>query len=133
VQEVLINVCDSIAYCKQNGIRGCVLAIDMAKAFDTLDHKFITEVYKFFGFGENIIKGLNLLGNGREACIILADNKNSSFFSLGTGRPQGDNISPTTFNFCEQILIFRLELDLGIERIQRPRLNLVNAAIPFQN
>jgi hypothetical protein len=55
VQEVLINVCDTIAYCRDRGIRGSVLAIDMAKAFDTLDHSFIREVYKFFGLGNNIL------------------------------------------------------------------------------
>jgi Reverse transcriptase (RNA-dependent DNA polymerase) len=92
----------------------------MAKAFDTLDHDFITEVYKFFGMGPNIIKWLNLCGNQRTACIILDNNVFSRQFTLGCGRPQGDNTSPTTFNFCEQILIFKLELAPDICRIPAP-------------
>jgi hypothetical protein len=55
-QEVLINVCETISHCRKNSIRGAVLAVDMAKAFDTLDHGFIQQVYKFFGLGKNIIK-----------------------------------------------------------------------------
>jgi hypothetical protein len=119
VQEVLLNVCDTVSYCKANNIRGSVLAVDMAKAFDTLLHPFIHQVYKFFGFGDNMIKWLSLLGNNREACIILSKEKNSRYFRLDTGRPQGDNISPFTFNFCEQIGIFKLELDPAIVKIAR--------------
>jgi hypothetical protein len=105
-QEVLINVWEQVNYCKVNNINGAVVAIDMAKAFDTLSHKFLTQVYKFFGFGPNIIKWLNLLGTNREAYIGLDNNINSRPFKLGRGRAQGDNTSPNTFNFADQILIF---------------------------
>jgi exonuclease III len=131
VQEVLINVCESINYCQKNNINGSVLAIDMAKAFDTLDHDFINEVYKFFGFGPNIIRWLNLCGNNRTACIILEDNSYSRSFNLGCGRPQGDNTSPCTFNFCEQILIFKLELSPHILRIPRVPLQVAEPINPF--
>jgi hypothetical protein len=133
VQEVLINVCETMAFCRKENVRGAVLAVDMAKAFDTLDHAFIQEVYKFFGLGNNIIKWLTLLGNNREACIILNAEKNSRYFKLETGRPQGDNLSPFTFNFCEQICIFKLELDTNIEKILRPNPLAYNVPTPFQN
>jgi hypothetical protein len=120
VQEVLINVCKTIAHCKSNNINGSVLAIDMAKAFDTLDHNFIKAVYRFFGFGENIMSWLNLLGFQRQACIIMDDGSNSKYFDLETGRAQGDNLSPNIFNFCEQILILKLELCPTIAKIPRP-------------
>ncbi len=38
-------------------------------------------------------------------------------FRLGRGRAQGDNISPNTFNFGEQILLFKIELDDRIRSI----------------
>jgi hypothetical protein len=120
VQEVLINVCETIAHCKTNNIRGSVLAVDMAKAFDSLDHKFINAVYKFFGLGSNMIKWLTLLGNKRTACIKMSNGSNSKSFDIETGSAQGDNPSPNIFNFWEQILIFKLELDDNISRIPRP-------------
>jgi hypothetical protein len=91
----------------------------MAKAFDSLDHKFINAVYKFFGLGNNMIKWLTLLGNKRTACIKMSNGSNSKSFDIETGSAQGDNPSPNIF-FCEQILIFKLELDDNISRIPRP-------------
>jgi hypothetical protein len=60
-----------------------------------------------------------LLGNQREACILLDNGNKTNSFPLGCGRPQGDNISPNTFNFAEQILIFKIELDRNIKKIPR--------------
>jgi hypothetical protein len=110
-QEVLINVLETIRHCNTNEINGALVAVDMAKAFDTLSHSFLREVFKFFGIGPRMIKWLTLLGENRQACILLDDGTYSRNFTLGRGRAQGDNISPNTFNFAEQILIFKLELD----------------------
>jgi Reverse transcriptase (RNA-dependent DNA polymerase) len=126
-------VVESINYCQKNNINGSFLAIDMAKAFDTLDHDFINEVYKFFGLGPNITRWLNLCGNSRTACIMLDNNKFSRTFKLGCGRPQGDNTSPCTFNFCEQILIFKLELSQESQKIPRQIPYLVPAHDPFSS
>jgi hypothetical protein len=128
---VLINVCESIQFCRDSGTRAGIIAVDMAKAFDTLDHRFIDQVYKFFGMGENIIKWLKLLGNKRQACIALNEKFNSRYFDLGSGRPQGDNLSPITFNFCEQILIFKLELDPIVAKIPRHVENIITPSEPF--
>jgi hypothetical protein len=118
-QEVLINVWEKIAYCKKNNIKGALVAIDMAKAFDTLSHDFIDKVYEFFNIGPCMRKWLNLAGNNRQACISLSPTKDTPFFDLGQGRPQGDNLSPNSFNFAEQILIFKLELDPAVLPIPR--------------
>ena len=96
------------------------MAVDMAKAFDTVSAKFVDAVYKFFGFGPIMRKWLALLGNNRFACIILDGGKMSRHFRLELGRPQGDVISPNTFNFVVQILILKLELDPDIKKIPRP-------------
>ena len=36
IQEVLINVYENIAYCKENNIQGALVSIDQAKAFDSV-------------------------------------------------------------------------------------------------
>ncbi len=61
IQEVLINVVEMISHCKSNGISGAILSIDQAKAFDSISHKYMREVYKFFGFGPNFTKLLETL------------------------------------------------------------------------
>jgi hypothetical protein len=131
-QEVLINVWEQIQHCKVNNIKGAIVAIDMAKAFDTLSHDFLGKVYDFFNFGDNIKNWLSLLGNQREACIILDSGKTTKNFPLRCGRPQGDNISPNTFNFAEQILIFKIELEDGISRVPRA-INQQHVLIPVHD
>jgi hypothetical protein len=38
LQEVWINIIEKIQYCKANNIKGALVTIDIAKAFDTIDH-----------------------------------------------------------------------------------------------
>jgi hypothetical protein len=58
-----------------------------------------------------------LLGTNRRACIILEDESLTNFFDLDRGNAQGDNISPFSFNIAYQILIFKLNFDLQISRL----------------
>jgi hypothetical protein len=52
IQEVLINLCETIGYCNKNEIPGCIVTIDQAKAFDTISNAYMLEAYKFFGLGD---------------------------------------------------------------------------------
>jgi hypothetical protein len=95
IQEVLINVIEMIAHCNNHGIPGAIVSIDQAKAFDTISHKYMREVYRFFGFGNNFIKLLETLGNGRNACISFDDGSYSPAFDLECGRAQGNTPRPS--------------------------------------
>jgi hypothetical protein len=110
IQEVLINVSEMISHCKANDIPGAILSIDQAKAFDSISHKYMREVYKFFGFGPNFVKLLETLGNNRTACIAFDDGSFLAPFELECGRAQGNTSSPTEYNMGQQILLFKIEL-----------------------
>jgi hypothetical protein len=73
IQEVLINVCETINHCNINGVGRALLSIDQSRAFDTISHKYMTEVYKFFGFGQNFVDAMDTIGTGRTASIIYED------------------------------------------------------------
>jgi hypothetical protein len=90
----------------------------MAKAFDTVRHDFVNEVYKFFGFGPLLINALNTISTGRTASIILGDGRTTAPFVLGSGFPQGNPPSPNQFNLVQQIFLFKMELDPRIERLK---------------
>ncbi len=77
-----MNVIEMISHCNQNGIPGAILSIDQAKACDSVSHKYMHQVYKFFGLGPNFIKLLETLGNGRTACIAFDDGTYSADFDL---------------------------------------------------
>ncbi len=114
-QEVLIQIVDSINHMNVRRKRGALLSLDIKKAFDSTSHSYLQEAYKFFNFGPNFIKWLNLIGTNRKACIILGDGTYSDFFDLERGNAQGDTTSPYIFNIGFQILILKLTFDLQIE------------------
>jgi hypothetical protein len=118
LQECIINITESIAFAEEEKIPAFILALDMAKAFDTVRHDYMLHVYKFFGLGPNLIKMLNTISTGRTACIIKDNGLTTPTFSLGTGFPQGSPPSPNQFNFGEQLLIFKIELDPRIKPIK---------------
>ena len=132
IQEVLINVIESIAYCNYNDIPAFILSLDQSKAFDSVRHNYLLEVYKFFGMGENFINMLNVITTGRNACIILDDNTLSRQFNLETGAPQGNSPSPLQYNFAEQIAIFKLEVDPRLASVFVHHLVPRNALIPAE-
>ena len=111
IQEVLINVCETINFCNVNAVSGALLSIDQSRAFDTISHKYMSEVYKFFGFGENFINVMDTIGTGRTAAILFEDGEISQNFDLETGRPQGDGPSPLQYNMGEEIVLLKIELD----------------------
>jgi hypothetical protein len=116
--RIRVNITENIAFAEREGIPAFVLALDMAKAFDTVRHDYMRHVYKFFNLGENLIKMLTVIATGRSACIIKDSGETTAPFQLGTGFPQGNPPSPSQFNMGEQILIFKIELDPRIRPLK---------------
>jgi len=117
IQEVLINVIENMSFSKNNNIPACLLALDQEKAFDSVRHDYLVEVLEFFGFGQNMIRMVTTACTNRLACIIDENGNYSRNFVLGRGTAQGDCPSPTLFVFLQQVLLFKLELDPGIDSI----------------
>jgi hypothetical protein len=114
-QEVLIGIVDSINSLKYSNRSGALLSLDIKKAFDSTSHSYLQQVYKFFNFGPNFIRWLNLIGTNRKACVILENEVYSEFFDLERGNAQGNTTSPYIFNMGFQILLLKLTFDLQIE------------------
>jgi exonuclease III len=127
IQEVVININQTIGFCRSENIPAVLVSVDLAKAFDTVWHGYVRASYKFFGVGDTFLDVMDTIGTGRKAQILLDDNSTTPTFDLGTGRPQGDTVSPNQFNTGEQILIFKIELDPEIlsvfDALQVPRNN----------
>jgi hypothetical protein len=93
----------------------------------------MNKVYDFFGFGERIKTWLGTIGTGRTACIQYSPGINSEEFSLEKGHAQGDSPSPILYNLAAQIIIFRIELDPSIERVQNNIIDAPLSLIPTAN
>jgi hypothetical protein len=131
LHECIINITETIAFAETEKVPAFVLALDMAKAFDTVQHDYMLHVYKFFGLGEKFVCMLDTISTGRTACIIKDNNQIMAPFPLGTGFPQGSLPSPNQFNLGEQLLIFKIELDPRIRPIRyTAQINCQNLAPP---
>jgi hypothetical protein len=76
-------------FCRKRNIKGVIASIDQTKAFDSVSHSYMSQVYDFFGFGDNIKKWLSSIGTGRTACIGLEQDSLTDTFPLGKGHAQG--------------------------------------------
>jgi hypothetical protein len=111
IQECLINIIETIARCNKAEVLAFVLAINQAKAFDSVRHDFMRLCLEFFEVPESFIRILEVFTMNRTACIAFDDGTESTKFDLEIGNTQGNGPSPLQFNFCEQILFFKIELD----------------------
>jgi hypothetical protein len=104
IQECLINIIETIKRCNDFNIPAFVLALNQAKALDSVRHDFIRKCFEFFEFPEQFIRMLEVFTTNRTASIMLENGMESKKFDLEIGNAQGNGPSPLQFNICEQIL-----------------------------
>jgi hypothetical protein len=135
IQECLINVIETIDKCERQKIRALIVSLDQEKAFDSIRHDFMLEVFKFFEFPVYFMNLMEVFTLNRTARIIFKDGKLSQQIPLETGNAQGNAPSPLQFNFCEQIFIFKIELSNMLSSIHDVGNGLPNVFVknPFKN
>ncbi len=116
IQEAIINTIDTIRHCEVNKISGVILSINQKKAFDSVYHGYMREVYRFFRFGPDFIHFMETIGTKRTARILLS-NGISEPIDLERGFAQGNSPSPRKYNIGEQIIIFKTEYNPRIQSV----------------
>ena len=53
-------------------LNGMLVTVDIQKAFDSVNHQYLTLALKRYGFGETFIKWTKTLLNNQESCILNA-------------------------------------------------------------
>ena len=69
-------------------IKGLLWTVDIEKSFDSVDHQFLINVLKAFGFEKNLVRWIK----NQESCIING-GITTKYFKLERGTRQGDPIS----------------------------------------
>ena len=77
--------------------------MDIEKAFDSLDHKFLIYALEKYGFGKNSISWVKILLRNQESCV-LNGSTTTKYFLLGRGARQGDPVSAYLFVLALEIL-----------------------------
>ena len=81
-----------------------VLTVDIEKAFNYVDHQFLINVLKTFGFEKYLVRWIKIPLKNQESCII---NRGiiMKYFKLERGTPQGDLISAYLFILVLEVVL----------------------------
>ena len=83
-----------------------LVTIDIQKAFDSVDHQFLTLALKRHGFGKTFVKRIKTLLNNQESCIINR-GFTTKYFKLDKGKRQVDPVSACLF-----VLVLKIVFNL---------------------
>ena len=83
-------------------IEGFLVTMDTEKAFDSLDHDFLSSVLRKIGFGKNFILWIEILLSDQLSCVINGGTT-TQYFNLERGARQGHPNSAYLFILALEI------------------------------
>ena len=116
IGENIRMLLDLMEYMDETQTEGFLLSLDIEKAFDSIDHEFIFEALKAFGFGTNFIQWTKIIMKRGKSCAIN-NGYTSRYFELKRGTRQGDPISGYLFILALELLSICIRNHPGIEGI----------------
>ena len=81
--------------------------MDIEKAFDSMDHSFLMDALKAFGFGENFMKWISIILKNQESCVMNG-GVSTGYFKLLRGARQGEPISAYLFVIVLEIFFIMI-------------------------
>ena len=114
IGEAVRTTYDIIQWAKDNGKTGVILLIDFEKAYDSVSFSYIEKCMKFFNFGENLIKWVNILLHNFFAVVNHCGNI-SKKMNIGRGCRQGDPIASYLFIICIEVMAHKLRTEKTVE------------------
>ena len=93
-----------------------LLTVDIEKAFNYVDHQFLINVLKTFGFEKYLVRWIKIPLKNQESCII---NRGiiMKYFKLERGTPQGDLISAYLFILVLEVVFAVIKSNIDKLRI----------------
>ena len=85
--------------CRKKNLSSVLISLDAKKAFDSVDHKYIEETLRAYGFGEGFIHVFKTLYRDITA-RVLVNGFQSDPINIRRGVKQGDSLSCAIFIIC---------------------------------
>ena len=114
---------EALDYTEEQDIPGMIFFSDFEKAFDSIDHDFLTNCLKHFG--NDFIKWIKLFYSNAKSCITN-NGFQSEFFPIKRGVHQGCPLSPYLFIICMELLTHQIRSNGNIKRITIAGLEIKN-------
>ena len=103
-------------HCRQKKLESVLISLDAKKAFDSVDHKYIEETLKAYGFGNGFINIFKLLYRNITA-RILVNGFLSESLNIERGVKQGDALSCAIFIICIDPLLRNINSSKDVKSI----------------
>ena len=111
----LIN--DILEQTKLQSIPGILLQLDLQKAFDTIEWKFIQNAIVFVNFGESIQCWIQTFYSNIQSSV-LNNGFSTNYFALSRGVRQGCPLSPFLFVLVVELLACKIRQDKEIRGVK---------------
>ena len=111
--RLISDILDSTSKYK---IPGYILTVDLKKAFDSIDHVFLSSCLKKFGFGDYFLSWVSILLKNNESCVSNGGNT-TKYFPLMRGARQGDPISAYLFIIVLEVFFAMIRSNNNIKGI----------------
>ena len=85
-------ISDILEIAKTLALEGFLVTIDIEKAFDSVNHCFLLQILRKFGFRIDFVSWIKTILKNQESSIIIGE-KTTKYFNLERGARQGDPIS----------------------------------------
>jgi hypothetical protein len=104
-------------HCKTKNLETVLLSLDAKKAFDSVNHEYIEETLRAYGFGEGFI-GIFKILYSKITARILVNGFMSESFKIGRGVKQGDALSCAIFILCIDPLLRNINKSKVIKPVE---------------
>jgi exonuclease III len=103
-------------YCQENNIDAVLMSMDAKKAFDSVDHKYMFNTLKAYGFSDDFIDTVKILYKDIEADIMV-NGYRTTIIKIRRCVKQGDAFSCALFIICIDPLLRNIERNNQIKAI----------------
>ena len=109
-------ISDILEISESLNLKGYIVTADIEKTFDSLSYSFLLACLKKYGYGNDLVKCIEMLFECHESCVINGGNT-TKCFKLQKGDRQGDPISAHLFILCLEIVFILIKANKRVKGI----------------
>ena len=113
IGESVRLISDILEYTDAAQLEGYIFAVDMEKAFDSVDHNFIIAALEAYGFRPIFVQWVKTLLYDQKSCV-MNNGHSTGYFNLEKGTRQGDPISAFLFALTIEVLFIMVRSNVNI-------------------